>query len=185
MNQPRNKLSSLKEKASSIGAKLEDYTRSPYVKGLPEWNLFPDDESRRRAAKEIERGMTPRTLKGLLQFLISVAIFLGGPMIVAWLITKWALPSMGFSLGVWRDRLFYGLTLIGYVIMVYAMIRRDMPRALRKKLIDCGVPVCLACGYDLRGLPPDRTCCPECGRRFGVEIERILQSSVSHPSEHG
>ncbi|MDZ4755646.1 MAG: hypothetical protein SGJ11_14255 [Phycisphaerae bacterium] len=42
-------------------------------------------------------------------------------------------------------------------------IRREMPKSLRRKLNELGVPVCMRCGYDLRGARPDVTCCTECG----------------------
>jgi hypothetical protein len=177
VSQQPNKLASLKGKALYVNAKLQDYMRSPYVKGLPEWQMFPDEQARQEAAKDIERGMMPRSIRGVLGFLIAVALFLGGPMVVAWLLTQWLLPTLGFSLGVWHDRLMWGMTIVGYVIVVYVAIRRDMPRALRKKLIECGVPVCLACGYDLRGLPRDRTQCPECGRQFSAPVQRLLQTT--------
>ena len=42
--------------------------------------------------------------------------------------------------------------------------RRWMRRYLRTYLNEHGVPICLNCGYDLRGLPESR--CPECGTEF-------------------
>lgn len=41
-------------------------------------------------------------------------------------------------------------------------------RELRKLLRERGVPICLHCGYDLRGLTEAR--CPECGNPFEPEI---------------
>lgn len=34
----------------------------------------------------------------------------------------------------------------------------------RRSMGECGYRVCLKCGYDLRGAPPTKTICPECGR---------------------
>jgi hypothetical protein len=39
--------------------------------------------------------------------------------------------------------------------------RRPIQRALRRELVSQGVPICIPCGYDLRGNVSGR--CPECG----------------------
>lgn len=39
--------------------------------------------------------------------------------------------------------------------------RNDVRRWLRRELVRHGEPICIDCGYDLRGLPEWR--CPECG----------------------
>jgi len=46
-------------------------------------------------------------------------------------------------------------------VVVVLIVRRKMRRSLRRILVEYGVPVCLECGYELRGLPTNR--CPECG----------------------
>ena len=163
----------------AINARLQGYSRAPYVEGLPEWAMFPDEVSRQKAVKENESGMMPRSIKGLLGFLFAVAIMFGGPYLLAWGTIKWVLPTLGISLGPWRNRLLWTITFGGYIALVYLAIRRNMPRALRMKLLRCGVPVCLKCGYDLRGLPGDRTQCPECGRKFGTQVQGILRSTGS------
>jgi hypothetical protein len=40
-------------------------------------------------------------------------------------------------------------------------IRVDLHRFLKRAFHDGGLPVCLCCGYDLRGI--ERPTCPECG----------------------
>jgi hypothetical protein len=162
--------------------RLEDLTRKPYVHGLPEWNLFPDDAARRKAIEEIERGMMPRLIKGLLQFLAAVVIFFGAPMLIAHLVAHYALPFLGR----WNNRLMWIVAIAGYTIVVYLALRRDMPKALRQQLVKAGVPVCLKCGYDLRGLPSHRTNCPECGREFKLEVAKLLSNpSDASDSAHG
>ena len=37
-------------------------------------------------------------------------------------------------------------------------------KSLRRQLLEAGVPICLKCGYDIRGLSTPR--CPECGGEF-------------------
>lgn len=67
-----------------------------------------------------------------------------------------------------------GLTaglLIRYVAL--ALTRRDAARFLRAALLDCGVPVCLDCGYCLRGLSSE--CCPECGRKIDERVTKLIR----------
>lgn len=134
--------------------------------------MFPDDESRRRAVERFERALRPRTLMDLLKFLIAVAIMLAIPLVVSYLISRVLLPPLGR----WNSRIGIALMLLGYVLLVYVAIRRDVPKALRKELLDCGVPVCLKCGYSLRGLPRDRSQCPECGRAFDDRVLTLIRS---------
>lgn len=42
--------------------------------------------------------------------------------------------------------------------------RRRFTRYLRQQLVARGIPICLKCGYDLRGQTEPR--CPECGTAF-------------------
>ena len=50
-------------------------------------------------------------------------------------------------------------------LAAWRLFRDRTRRHLREKLIQLGVPICLPCGYDLRG-STDR--CPECGTTFEV-----------------
>lgn len=157
-----------------VSRRMEDATRAPYVKGLPEWDMFPDEASRRVAIEEIERGMMPRSIKDVLNFLLAVIIFLSAPAIIAYLITHYLLFTWP-----WRDHAFWIMTIAGYTAVVYLGLRRDMPKALREQLIKCGVPVCLKCGYDLRGLPPDRARCPECGRDLDQKVAELVRKAAA------
>ena len=49
--------------------------------------------------------------------------------------------------------------------VVWRLFRDRTRRHLREKLVQLGIPICLPCGYDLRG-STDR--CPECGTTFEV-----------------
>jgi hypothetical protein len=113
--------------ARSVKRRFENLARKPYVQGLPEWHLFPNDESRRKAIESIERHMMPRSIKGVLQFLLAVALFLSVPIGVSYLVTQ-MLPS----LGPWNDRLLWILSLCGYRDRVPAI--RQQPKALRLHL---------------------------------------------------
>lgn len=70
-------------------------------------------------------------------------------------------------------RLGLGSTWLSYsppviVLLIFAIVvwlrRQRIRRTLRERLAQSGVPVCIVCGYDLRGQTVPR--CPECGRPF-------------------
>lgn len=144
-------------------------TRAPYADGHPELSLFPSVEERKRAVEAIERGMTPRTWRACLGFAWAVILFLSIPMGVGWLVSLVLLPS----LGAWAGRIALMIGLGGYVLIVYVMIRREMPKALRLQLLEAGVPVCLKCGYDLKAQFSSGRC-PECGKELSPRVAEIL-----------
>ena len=136
--------------------------------------MFPDEESRRSAIAAIERGMMPRSIKDVLFFIAVVIVFF----FVPWLVADF-LASLLPPMGAWNKRLTWALAILGYTVLVYLAIRRDMPKALRGQLIKAGVPICVKCGYDLRGLPADRVKCPECGRAFDEEVVQLIRAAAS------
>lgn len=56
-------------------------------------------------------------------------------------------------------------------------VREPGRRAIREFLLGRGIPVCLHCGYDLRGLSAagGPTDCPECGHGIPPQAMKILQ----------
>ena len=53
--------------------------------------------------------------------------------------------------------------------------RKSAVKGLRAELLALGIPVCLACGYDLRGTVSQR--CSECGRELDARVREILVAS--------
>lgn len=49
-------------------------------------------------------------------------------------------------------------------LVAVRLMQRRIQRSLREQLVARGVPICIACGYDLRGQTTPR--CPECGTPF-------------------
>lgn len=66
----------------------------------------------------------------------------------------------------------------GFVLRFVAVYldRHRATRFLRGRLLDLGVPVCLGCGYYLRGLTSDR--CPECGREIDDRVAKLMAAGV-------
>ena len=58
--------------------------------------------------------------------------------------------------------------LVGFYWLFNFGLRRPFQRALREALQRKGVPICLKCGYDLRGQTEPR--CPECGTPFDADL---------------
>ncbi|MFO0838851.1 MAG: hypothetical protein U1D55_10015 [Phycisphaerae bacterium] len=57
------------------------------------------------------------------------------------------------------------------------LVREPLRRVLREHLIARGVPICIRCGYDLRGQVGAR--CPECGERLTLLVAK-LRGEVRH-----
>jgi len=67
----------------------------------------------------------------------------------------------------WLDKVIVGATT--GLVMALAMNflwRNPLRRYLRVQLAAAGIPICIHCGYDLRGSPSGR--CPECGELAGA-----------------
>ncbi len=58
--------------------------------------------------------------------------------------------------------------LVGFYWLFNFGLRKPFQRTLREALQRKGVPICLKCGYDLRGQTEPR--CPECGTPFDAEL---------------
>ena len=61
-----------------------------------------------------------------------------------------------------------GITGVTGFISINWFWRHHLRRHLRQQLVDRGMPVCLKCGYDLRGQRLPR--CPECGTPFDADL---------------
>ena len=153
-------------------SRFDRVARSPYTRGLPEWDMFPDEATREQAIKAIERGMMPRSILGWLKFLVLCTVLFIMPYVVVSICVDHVLPPFQHA-----DLAKFVAAVVMYTAIVYVLLRRDMPRALRQQLLDAGVPVCMHCGYDLRGLPADRDRCTECGRPFGLRVRELVRHS--------
>lgn len=154
-----------------------DRTRPPRVHpmnftldGLPELEQFTDAEQRQRALLEIGRA-AGNPLK--LDWWIAVGI-----LVASVLATATAARYLGRALGLigWqRDLLQLGICLTVFIVVLRGLHRCGARSELRQKLLGAGVPVCLGCGYSLRGHPPDAACCPECGRAIDPAVRAVMQ----------
>jgi hypothetical protein len=65
------------------------------------------------------------------------------------------------------------IVLVPLVGCAYWITARKVRRSLRRSLVASGVPVCLHCGYDVRGQVEPR--CPECGHEFDPKLRDLWE----------
>lgn len=63
---------------------------------------------------------------------------------------------------------------LGFALLRAFVQHRVSDKFLRHRLIMCGVPVCLHCGYCLRGMPDVSTICPECGKPIDPSAKKVM-----------
>ncbi len=145
--------------------------------GLPELEHFETDEQRQAALEQIGQEAADVKSGG---FWLAIGVLVGGVVGGQYLIRG----LMGMVS--WPRWLEDSLILLGtgvlFVFILRFLHRRGAAAELRQKLLQEGVPVCVACGYLLRGLPLDPGRCPECGRDFEPRVRAILiEQGASNP----
>lgn len=66
------------------------------------------------------------------------------------------------------------LYIFSYLVLAHALMKQRIYLSLRRQLRDRGIPLCMGCGYDLRGQIEPR--CPECGRPIEAELVKMCES---------
>jgi len=134
---------------------------------LPEASLFPSEEARRAAVRELDTDLERSD-----RFWIAIVATVAAVMAIAWATME--LVGGLVAIGrVWLIALANAVFFpVGYLAVVWVW-RRAVARRLRDKLIDLGVAVCRRCGYPLRGLTEHR--CPECGWPADEQVREILR----------
>jgi hypothetical protein len=97
------------------------------------------------------------------------------------LVLRNVVASFGLPIGqLTRDLILAVPVIIVCCVLGLWLLNWRISKLLRYELLDCGVPVCVQCGYHLIGLPgPD---CPECGRPFDAHVRRIRETDISQPA---
>lgn len=135
-------------------------------KWYPELRLFDSDEEREKMLAES---------KSVWEIFIFFFVILIVTPVILKLVhymqqgVSRLLPGLGAS---YANRLFLVLMMsaaLGLVMRVLLIpLRKRQQRVLREKLVEKGVPICIECGYDLRGQIEPR--CPECGTGFDPKL---------------
>jgi hypothetical protein len=142
------------------------------LKGMDELELFPSAEARQRALHEVTGSMRWWELAGGIAVTAAagLAIYLAARELVGWLV-----PHPGRVMREALDVLRIAITMGGLFLVLRFLHRWGTARALRAKLIACGVPVCASCGYLLRGLAESVAQCPECGRAIDPAVRELIR----------
>lgn len=134
---------------------MPDEPHIPLAGLFPELSHFPDRAARDAAFSSAKL----RVIRAKRRWILLVAAMSGVGLAIA-------LLGLGLKIVfgtnvAWLGSFAGPLTLLVWVWVANIAFRRPIQRDLREQLVARGVPICLACGYDLRGNTSGR--CPECG----------------------
>lgn len=100
---------------------------------------------------------------GWFEWVCAIVMFALIPFMVRGDLFPFWLPAVGTLLVILLSRLWY---------------RDRVRRQIRAAMCRAGIPICVHCGYDTRGLTENR--CPECGKTF----ESVQSCLGDEPSPH-
>ncbi|MHC4797878.1 MAG: hypothetical protein ACYTF1_14640 [Planctomycetota bacterium] len=129
---------------------------------VPEYALFNNDKERDRVSEQFRSSSKFAQIIWIWSFLYVVC-----------LAGYYLLPEhWPFKLISERFHLFLnGMGLFLFVAIIFINAKSPQ-KFLRQELCKRGIPICIKCGYDLRGQTEPR--CPECGQEFD---EKLLTNS--------
>lgn len=141
---------------------------------LPELRLCPSPEMRRAALKRAsEFGGAPE-LAAFLGVVLATSVII--PLAFIRIRPAWIpLSAMGPIVG---------CVIAGSMMALALHGRTRRRRRIRVFLAECGVPLCINCGYDLRGLMPaadHAAICPECGASCDIRHQAPMPPEAKHP----
>ncbi len=130
----------------------------------PQYRLSRKDQTRLTWAAHHQH-LLPRTLWLTVLGMVIACILIFGfahPLLTS-LLSSWGVRGDAFPGMPWAW-LVSATIYVGIVWIASAWgFRFIYIRPLRQAMRDDGYDLCLGCGYELKGLPDDRTVCPECG----------------------
>lgn len=144
---------------------------------FPELALFETESERRAIVNRFAKRQwrTPQFWLCVLLYLVTCVL-----LVAAWLFlfhsSRWRGSLPPWSLGVP-----IGLAGPILVLALRQTLRKPGREFIRQELCARGVPICVKCGYDLRGQVDPR--CPECGRAFDPKLTKRPSDPAPGPSD--
>jgi hypothetical protein len=140
-----------------------------WLEEQPETQWFADANERDRAIRQIAKryGLEAMPARSACMAVLIFVVAVIAAALVEDALAK-ALAGAGSSPPMivhWLDGALVGGTVAFFVVRYDLVRRRAALRALRERLRELGVRVCLHCGYNLTGNVSG--VCPECGERTG------------------
>ena len=131
------------------------------------WKQYPELEYFEREdvpgvaseALTFARHEVMRTWRFWLTLLALVGLYMTAMMLVGRIMTQY------FGSPDWVRHVAAGCCYVVISGVVWRLFRQRTQHHLREKLVQLGVPICILCGYDLRGSTGR---CPECGTMIEV-----------------
>jgi hypothetical protein len=145
--------------------------------GIEELEHFPDAEAREKALEEYAKSVRGWSL--LLGILIASSVAAFSFALARWVIVPlviWALP-ISLPRGS-PEILRFAIVALCMFFTIRALHRWGVRHDMRQRLLKLGVPICLDCGYLLKGLSETVDRCPECGRTIDQNVRDILRAVV-------
>lgn len=139
-----------------------------------ELERFPSKEARREAEATVDK----RTwyFVRLTRITLLIVFFLAVALCYRWapqLLPRDLLTTFFLRQGV-------AIAVFCLALLIASLLtRRRRAQELRKLLCEQGIPICIHCGYDLRGQTDPR--CPECGRAFDPRLLRTTGEDCEEP----
>ena len=135
----------------------------PASRTYPELARFADDARRKVAMRRAAREAL-RSRRFWLFMLVAVVVAVAIAIPVGYLVKASAALRGGIQ------GMIAGMLAGSWAVACRANLRAS----LRRQLVEQGVPICLRCGYDLRGQLEPR--CPECGTPCDPSLLPLLKS---------
>lgn len=162
---------------SARGSAFVRWLSTWHLVGLPELKRFRDPLAKAQALDEIADGK----IGGIIGVLSNpyVLMTLSGLVTLAMLFLRplSRLFNLPATIGFYAD-----ISLVLIIGIAFTLIHRPAAaHHLRRRLVDSGIPVCLQCGYNLRGLAPnirEGLNCPECGTDVSPKSIALLTSKL-------
>lgn len=156
--------------------KRPDLLFDRFLADLPELQQFPTIEARDRALRMLKLDDDTRSIRNP-GFAVRLVLF------CATTLTSFALFEF-VRLPRWIEFLVVAAANVPIGLWMAGLLDRDyMARNIRRALVENGIPVCLGCGYPLKGLPAETRRCPECGRTIEGTILPLIHRPMDPATE--